>query len=120
MACPGSGGNHFRQTGAVVRFDGDKAFYSPATDHIQMPPQVPFATAQDFAGRWCMNSATGRVRRCGAHGMATGGDPAIAPVHCLARFECQARRWLIEQQCDLGERGGPVFGCAVRPLHRSR
>ena len=37
-------------SGAVVRFGGDKAFYSPTTDHIQMPPHTAFATAQGFCG----------------------------------------------------------------------
>ena len=29
-------------SGAVVRFGGDRAFYSPTTDHIQMPPHAAF------------------------------------------------------------------------------
>jgi antirestriction protein ArdC len=37
-------------SGAVVRIGGDRAFYSPATDHIQMPPQSAFATAEGFCG----------------------------------------------------------------------
>ena len=37
-------------SGAVVRFGGDRAFYSPATDHIQMPPLAAFATAGGFCG----------------------------------------------------------------------
>jgi antirestriction protein ArdC len=37
-------------SGAVVRFGGDRAFYSPATDHIQMPPHAAFATAEGFCG----------------------------------------------------------------------
>ena len=37
-------------SGAVLRFGGERAFYSPATDHIQMPPKAAFATAQEFCG----------------------------------------------------------------------
>jgi antirestriction protein ArdC len=37
-------------SGAVVRFGGDKAFYSPTTDHIQMPPRAAFDTAEKFCG----------------------------------------------------------------------
>jgi antirestriction protein ArdC len=37
-------------SGAIVRFGGERAFYSPATDHIQMPPQSAFATAEGFCG----------------------------------------------------------------------
>jgi antirestriction protein ArdC len=36
----------FDRTGAVIRHGGDRAYYSPATDHIQMPP---FATFRDGA-----------------------------------------------------------------------
>ena len=36
----------FAQTGAVIRHGGDRAYYSPATDHIQMPA---FATFRDGA-----------------------------------------------------------------------
>ncbi|MFC5423174.1 MAG: antirestriction protein ArdC [Stutzerimonas stutzeri] len=32
----------FAQTGAVIRHGGDRAYYSPATDHIQMPPFAMF------------------------------------------------------------------------------
>jgi len=37
-------------SGAVIRIGGDHAFYSPATDHIQMPPRAAFDTAQKFCG----------------------------------------------------------------------
>jgi len=37
-------------SGAVVRIGGERAFYSPATDHVQMPPQSAFATAEGFCG----------------------------------------------------------------------
>jgi antirestriction protein ArdC len=37
-------------SGAVVRYGGDRAFYSPSTDHIQMPPHAAFATAEKFCG----------------------------------------------------------------------
>jgi antirestriction protein ArdC len=37
-------------SGAVVRIGGERAFYSPATDHIQMPPHGAFATAEGFCG----------------------------------------------------------------------
>ncbi|HME27796.1 MAG TPA: zincin-like metallopeptidase domain-containing protein [Acetobacteraceae bacterium] len=37
-------------SGAVIRIGGERAFYSPATDHIQLPPRAAFATAQGFCG----------------------------------------------------------------------
>ena len=37
-------------SGAVIRIGGDRAFYSPSTDHIQMPPHSAFATAEGYCG----------------------------------------------------------------------
>lgn len=37
-------------SGAIIRVGGERAFYSPATDHIQMPPRSAFATAEGFCG----------------------------------------------------------------------
>lgn len=38
----------FDNTGAVVRYGGDKAFYSPATDHIQLPRPELFKDMASF------------------------------------------------------------------------
>ena len=38
-----------RESGAVFREGGDRAFYSPSTDHIQMPPRVAFEHAAGYA-----------------------------------------------------------------------
>ena len=35
---------------AVLRIGGERAFYSPSTDHVQMPPQAAFATSQGWCG----------------------------------------------------------------------
>ncbi|MEO8714800.1 MAG: zincin-like metallopeptidase domain-containing protein [Acetobacteraceae bacterium] len=35
-------------SGAIVRVGGNRAFYSPATDHIQMPPRHAFATGSGW------------------------------------------------------------------------
>jgi len=40
----------FANSRAVLRVGGEKAFYSPTTDHIQMPPKGAFATAQGYCG----------------------------------------------------------------------
>jgi len=34
---------------AVIHIGGERAFYSPATDHVQMPPQVAFRSAAAWA-----------------------------------------------------------------------
>ncbi len=36
-------------SGAVIRIGGDRAFYSPATDHIQIPPEHSFNGPAEFA-----------------------------------------------------------------------
>lgn len=38
-----------RNSGAVIRTGGDRAFYSPATDHIQLPPDHAFNGEYEFA-----------------------------------------------------------------------
>lgn len=38
----------FRNTGAVIRHGGDKAFFSPSTDHIQMPVFESFRDAASY------------------------------------------------------------------------
>lgn len=48
-------------SGAVIRYGGDRAFYSPATDHIQLPPAAAFAGAPQFAATARMSSVTGRA-----------------------------------------------------------
>jgi antirestriction protein ArdC len=38
-----------RNSGAVIRTGGDRAFYSPSTDHIQLPPDHAFRGPPEFA-----------------------------------------------------------------------
>jgi antirestriction protein ArdC len=38
-----------QNSGATIRTGGDRAFYSPATDHIQLPPDHAFNGAPQFA-----------------------------------------------------------------------
>jgi antirestriction protein ArdC len=38
----------FANTGAVIRHGGDRAYYSPSSDHIQMPPFQTFRDAASF------------------------------------------------------------------------
>lgn len=43
----------FEKTGAEIREGGTKAFYSPSSDHIQIPPFASFKTAHDFTTTLC-------------------------------------------------------------------
>ena len=38
-----------KNSGAVIRIGGDRAFYSPLTDHIQLPPEDAFSGPAEFA-----------------------------------------------------------------------
>jgi antirestriction protein ArdC len=38
-----------RNSQAIIRIGGDRAFYSPATDHIQLPPDHAFNGPEEFA-----------------------------------------------------------------------
>jgi antirestriction protein ArdC len=38
-----------KNSGAVIRTGGDRAFYSPSTDHIQLPPDNAFRGPAEFA-----------------------------------------------------------------------
>jgi len=38
-----------RNSGAVIRIGGDRAFYSPTTDHLQLPPESAFNGPAEYA-----------------------------------------------------------------------
>jgi len=38
-----------KNSGAVIRIGGDRAFYSPSTDHIQLPPESAFNGPAEYA-----------------------------------------------------------------------
>ena len=53
-----------QNSGAVIRMGGDRAFYSPSTDHIQLPPDNAFRGPPEFAatalhelGHWSGHSS---------------------------------------------------------------
>jgi antirestriction protein ArdC len=57
-----------KNSGANIRIGGDRAFYSPATDHIQLPPEHAFRGPPEFAttalhelGHW--TGAASRLNR---------------------------------------------------------
>jgi len=47
--CPEASDIILKNSGAVVRIGGDRAFYSPATDHIQLPPERAFYGPEEYA-----------------------------------------------------------------------
>ena len=55
-----------RATGADIRIGGDRAFYVPSADYIQVPPPSAFFEPINFTGRSVMSSATGAALRTGS------------------------------------------------------
>jgi antirestriction protein ArdC len=67
-----------KNSGAVIRFGGDRAFYSPATDHIQLPPEHAFRGPPEFAatalhelGHWSGHGS--RLNRDTQHRFGSAG-----------------------------------------------
>jgi antirestriction protein ArdC len=56
-------------SGAVVRYGGERAFYSPATDHIQMPPHAAFTTAEGYCGTLVHELSHNAAIRIMPHGL---------------------------------------------------
>ncbi len=54
-----------KNSGAVIRIGGDRAFYSPPTDHIQLPPEHAFRGRRNSRRLRCMSSSTGPAMRRG-------------------------------------------------------
>ena len=72
---------------AVLRIGGDRAFYSPATDHVQMPPQGAFATPQGYCGALLHDSGTGPARPRGSTAIcATGSARTTTPARNCAEI----------------------------------
>jgi antirestriction protein ArdC len=69
-----------RNSEAVIRLGGDRAFYSPATDHIQLPPEHAFRGAPEFAATALHELAhwTGHPSRLNRDMQARFGSAAYA------------------------------------------
>ncbi len=76
-------------TGAMLRHGGNRAYYSPATDHIQMPPFEAFFAAEDYAttmlhelAHW--SGAKNRLDR--QFDSKRWGDEGYAAEECIAEI----------------------------------
>ena len=58
----------FQRIGATVKHGGNQAFYSPATDHIQMPLMQAFRESMGITPPWRTSTRIGRPRRIVATG----------------------------------------------------
>ncbi|MET4606776.1 antirestriction protein ArdC [Bradyrhizobium sp. JR4.1] len=75
----------FAKTGANIRHGGDKAFFAPALDLIQMPPFESFRDAESYAATLaheCVHNAAIQIM---PHGLCWRLDiPVLAPCGCSA------------------------------------
>lgn len=79
----------FAATGADVRFGGDRAFYSPSGDYIQLPPKASFGKANEFYGVLAHETAhwsghDSRLNRLSK--LARFGDEAYAVEELVAEL----------------------------------
>lgn len=76
------------QAGAQVRHGGSKAFYSPSTDHVQMPSIDAFESADAYAGTLAHELVhwTGHQSRCDRQFGKRFGDDAYAFEELVAEI----------------------------------
>lgn len=72
----------FRNTGAIIRHGGNQAFFSPVTDHIQMPPFESFTDAESYYATLSHESTHYAVSRIMPHDLerALAWGPLLSPI----------------------------------------
>jgi antirestriction protein ArdC len=85
---PEAAGIILANSGAVVRIGGNRAFYSPSTDHIQLPPTASYHTAPDAAATALHELAhwTGHPRRLNRDLQGRFGSGAYAQEELRAEL----------------------------------
>jgi antirestriction protein ArdC len=78
----------FAATGATVRHGGDRAFYAPAPDAIQMPPRAAFRDAESYAATLAheLTHWTGHESRLARSFGARFGNEAYAVEELVAEL----------------------------------
>jgi antirestriction protein ArdC len=78
----------FRGVGADVRHGGNQAFYSPVTDHIQMPPFQAFSEAVPYYSTLAHEHThwTANAGRCDRQLGKRFGDSAYAAEELIAEL----------------------------------
>ena len=88
----------FSSIGATVRHGGNQAFYSPASDHIQMPPFQAFRDTVSYYSTLAHEHThwTGTAGRCDRQLGKRFGDSAYAAEELIAElgaaFDCEGRQ----------------------------
>jgi antirestriction protein ArdC len=78
----------FQSIGADVRNGGNRAYYAPGTDHIQMPPFAAFAENVPYYSTLAHEHThwTARAERCDRHLGKRFGDSAYAAEELIAEL----------------------------------
>jgi antirestriction protein ArdC len=78
----------FAATGVAIRHGGDRAFYAPSADRIQMPPRESFRDAESYAATLAheLIHATAHPSRCARELGKRFGDRAYAAEELIAEM----------------------------------
>lgn len=96
----------FAATGAAIRHGGNRAFYCPGSDHIQMPPFEAFRDAESYYATLAHEAThwTGAPRRCDRAFGKRFGDHAYAAEELVAElgaaFLCADLELTLEDRTD--------------------
>lgn len=89
----------FDNTGAVVRYGGDKAYYSPVTDHVQLPHPEQFKDIASFVATRAHETLHYAVSRIMPHGRFPGLRPLLSAMRRFGIIRAiqgtrAVRRWV--------------------------
>ena len=105
-----------RNSGAVVRFGGDCAFYSPSQDFIQLPEPASFHTPQDFAATALHEAAhmSGSKQRLDRDLTGRFGSAAYAQEELRAELSSCFIGSILNLPCDIPNHANYVASWAAK------
>ena len=105
-----------RNSGAVVRFGGDRAFYSPSQDFIQLPEPASFHTPQDFAATALHEAAhmSGSKQRLDRDLTGRFGSAAYAQEELRAELSSCFIGSILNLPCDIPNHANYVASWAAK------
>ena len=92
-----------QNSGAVIRTGGDRAFYSPSTDHIQLPPDNAFRGPPEFAA-----TALHELGHWTGHSSRLNRDDGMKAKHGSAAYAMEELRAELSSAFIAGELGIPA------------
>ena len=99
-----------RNSGVRVRVEGGQAFYSPSSDHIQMPPHGAFESPESYASTLLheLGHATGAEHRLARDMTARFGTAAYAAEELRAEIGSALMCAELGLPCDIPSHAGYV------------